>query len=221
VGPGGNLYVVADFVGSAAFGGVTLAGDTAGDIAVLKVSPGGKVLWARSAGGPSKDNVSRVAVNQAGEAVIVGRFQGKAAFGDQSLTAKGKEDAFAAKLSGAGKFLWARSFGGEGVDLGDGVALAPDGEIYLAGSFEDTASFGPVKLTSRGKADIFVAGLSPAGETLWARSAGGKYTDQAAAVAVGLDGLPCVTGHFCDTVSFDGIQKTATSQDLFIWHLAP
>jgi hypothetical protein len=220
VGPGGNLYVVAKFAGSATFGGKTLTGDGEADVAVLKLSPGGKVLWAWSAGGPLGDWVNSVAVDKAGATVFAGCFQGKARFGDQSLTSAGKRDIFVAKLSATGDLLWARSFGGTGDDCANGIAVAPDGAVFVAGFFEGQVGFGQLDLTSRGGADIFVAKLAPTGEASWATSAGGKCTDEAVAVAVGTDGLPCVTGHFCDTVFFDGIEKTATSQDLFIWHLA-
>ena len=71
------------------------------------------------------------------------------------------------------------------------------GNVYVAGGFYGTASFGAsIRLTSGGGEDGFVAKWSPAAnDFVWAERLGGLLDDRAYAVAVGSSGV-YVTGMF-------------------------
>jgi hypothetical protein len=61
----------------------------------------------------------------------------------------------------------------------------PGGFVFVVGSFNSTANFGPAQLTSAGTSDIFVAKWDPATRAfLWAQRAGGNASDEATGVAV-------------------------------------
>src|SRR5690606_24792932 len=92
--------------------------------------------------------------------------------------------------------LWAQRYGGAGGDEAAALAIAPGGDIVIAGQLSGTVSVGPESLTSMGASDAFVARLSPAGQVLWARSLGGAGVDLATAVAVDPDGTTIVLGTF-------------------------
>jgi hypothetical protein len=144
-----------------------------------------------------------------GGALVTGYFQGTLEVSQapepRRLESAGREDALAARFDAAGKLLWARRIGGPRSDEGRDVAAAPDGSFWLAGSFEETAGFGPeggtVALTSAGRNDGFLAHLDGAGRLVFAASLGGPGADAAEAVAAGAGGV-AVTGEFAGTADF-------------------
>ncbi|MGI4862305.1 MAG: T9SS type A sorting domain-containing protein [Janthinobacterium lividum] len=65
------------------------------------------------------------------------------------------------------------------------VATDSRGNVFVAGSFSGTTTFGTTTLTSAGDADIFLAKYVPATNTwAWAQRAGGTYADIAYGIAV-------------------------------------
>lgn len=65
------------------------------------------------------------------------------------------------------------------------LALADDGDVYLAGTFEDTLHLGRTKLTSVGAADIFITRFDVATSTFaWAQQAGGAGEDVIKSLAI-------------------------------------
>ena len=69
------------------------------------------------------------------------------------------------------------------------------GNVYIAGSFDGTAQFGTISMTSAGDLDGFVAKLDGAtGQFLWARQTGGSGKDVNLAVAVDPFGNVVVSG---------------------------
>ncbi|GAA4352133.1 hypothetical protein GCM10023185_11510 [Hymenobacter saemangeumensis] len=70
------------------------------------------------------------------------------------------------------------------------TATDASGNVYLAGSFSGTASFGATVLSSAGATDVFVAKWSPATSSfVWAQRAGGTGPDRATGLAVSAAGL--------------------------------
>jgi hypothetical protein len=94
---------------------------------------------------------------------------------------------------------WARSataFDAESV--GRSVAVDGLGNTLVTGSFENRATFGDgdraVELVSHGFEDVFVAKYDPAGELVWARSAGSTSFDEGFAVDTDAAGNVYVAG---------------------------
>jgi hypothetical protein len=71
------------------------------------------------------------------------------------------------------------------MEIGESIAVAPDGGFYLAGS---TTSYGA------GKVDFYVVRTDAVGDTLWTKTFGGQEDDLCYAVAVTLDGGYVVAG---------------------------
>ncbi|MDX1420944.1 MAG: hypothetical protein R3181_13345, partial [Rubricoccaceae bacterium] len=107
--------------------------------------------------------------------------------------------------------LDAYSAGGPRSDVGEDVALDGAGNLYAAGSFEGTASFGALSLTAADDdpdndwQDVFVVKYDVGGTALWARRAGtGVFNDFAEGIAVGFDGSVYVAGSFTGIATWDG-----------------
>jgi Beta-propeller repeat len=214
----GNSYITGFFNGTVTIGSTTLTSKGWQDIFVFKLSSSGIVLWATAAGGSSWDSGSGIAVDNAGNSYVTGDFDGKATFGYATLTSKGKNDLFVAKLSPSGKPLWAVSAGGSSADYGTGIAVDKEGNSYITGEFDGKATFGTTTLASKGTfyADAFVAKLSPSGKFLWAVSAGGIGHG----ITVEQAGNSYVTGEFDGTASY-GTTTIASNGNVgvFIWRI--
>src|SRR5207237_620701 len=71
-----------------------------------------------------------------------------ATFGATTLTSAGSTDGFVARLSATGAWLSAVRVGGPGPEQLNDLEVRADGTAYLAGSFAQTAAFGPLSLTT-------------------------------------------------------------------------
>ncbi len=113
------------------------------------------------------------------DVVVAGWFSGAVRFGATTLVAWGQRDAFVARRSAAGTWLWARRLGGAGMDEAYAVAVDAAGDVYLGGAFAGqvlVGSFiqGPaLLLAAEGATDAFVARLDGAGQWAWLTRLGG------------------------------------------------
>lgn len=94
-----------------------------------------------------------------------------------------------ADSAGSATAPWEQLFGTAGDDLGLGLDLGPDGDLYLCG-----ATDGAMGGTTAGGTDLFVERRSPDGEVTWTRQIGSAGRDQAMAVSVSEDGTVYVGG---------------------------
>jgi len=159
----GGAIVTGRFTGTASFGGSTLTSAGSDDVFVARVGADGSWVWATSAGGSSFDQAWDVSALSDGSAIVVGYIFGTASFGGTSLTSAGGGDAFVARVSANGTWEWAVRGGGPAVDQALGVSASGDGGAFVAGSFEGTASFGGVALSSAGERNAFVARVGSGG----------------------------------------------------------
>ena len=127
--------------------------------------------WAKGAGGAYYDVGAAIVTLSDDSIIVIGNFQGTATFGkgesaETSLVSDGSDDIFLAKYSPVGMIMWAKRAGGTDYDFGNGVSIDGSENIYITGSFEGIANFGPYILTcqsERDNNDIFVAKLSDDG----------------------------------------------------------
>jgi hypothetical protein len=104
--------------------------------------------------------------------------------------------------------------GGLSSDLGSGIAVDSNGNIYVTGSFSRTASFGNTSLTSGGEYDIFIAKLNNNGDWQWAVGAEGSSSSIGFGVKIVVDssGNAYATGIFFRTVTFGNTSLSRGSE---------
>ncbi|MDY0151476.1 MAG: SBBP repeat-containing protein [Candidatus Cloacimonas sp.] len=199
----GNSYVTGYFSGTASFGSISLNSSGGSDIFVAKQDSNGNWLWAKNAGGSYYDNGYGIAVDDAGNVYLTGNFKGTSSFGSTSLTCSLiYSNIFVAKLDSNGNWLWAKQAGGPNDDYGNGIAVDSSGNVYLDRKSVVTSSFGSTSLTVIGSSDVFVAKLDGNGNWLWAKNAGGSYSDRGNGIAVDSSGNVYLTGYFYESASF-------------------
>ena len=133
------------------------------DSFVVRIDAAGKVVWARTYGGPGHDRVRSITADAAGNIFLTGQFNGPTMdFGAIRLTnadvsGLGTNDVFVAWLDGLGNIVYARRFGDGADDDAAAIGLDSAGNVVVAGLFKKSIDFGSGVLTARGATDMFVA----------------------------------------------------------------
>jgi hypothetical protein len=213
---GSDNIIVAGYIGkSARFGaiGVTSAGSAG--VFVAKLDHSGTFLWAVPLPGFTQSGLGNgLAVDGAGNILYAGMFTGTVSFGSTTLTAKGSQDGFLAKLDPNGNLLWARAVvASPGLNSVQSVALAGNGQITIGGDFSDTATFGgSSSLMARGKSDLYVARLDGAGNLLWVTQGGSDsaYTEGVNRLVLDSAGNIVVAGAAGEDATFGSFSRAGT-----------
>jgi len=132
------------------------------DICVTRMSADGKMKWSILLGGDKEDEGKAIARSADGNLFILGMTK--------SLAKDYDRDIYVAKVTLAGKLLWQKAIGGDRDENPGGIAGTDDGGVMIVG---DTESFG------KRYRDIYIAKLTKEGKTVFARTIGGKKTDEA------------------------------------------
>lgn len=174
VDPNENVYLTGQFHQTAIFdvtsGTVSLLSEGSRDMFVSKFDAGGNCMWVHQVGGEATDIPFSLTVDSEGNSYTTGYFSQKIDFnsGDPSgiLTAN-SYDVFVLKLNTDGEYVWVNQLGGSGNDIGFGIHVDLDGNIYVGGLFETTANFssnlGGTAIVSNGLQDAFVFKLNQCG----------------------------------------------------------
>ncbi len=175
-----------------------------------------RTLWSKRYGDAAYQQVSGLAVDPAGAAVITGFYSGKMDFGGGPLSSTGISDVFVAKVDAGGNHVWSRRFGGTGDDRAWAVATDPAGNVVVVGFFSNAIDFGGGPLVSSGSWDVFVAKLDASGNHLWSKRFGDSAQQQGHAVAIDAVGNVVVGGMFWGALDFGGGAMTAVNIDGFV-----
>jgi hypothetical protein len=187
--------------------------------------------YATFLGGSGHDYATRVAVDAAGHAFVVGGTESldfPTTTGVLAPAYGGNVDAFVAKLSPGGDALvYATYLGGLTIDYATGIALDAGGNAYVSGATQSPnfPIVGGVQSTFAGSHDGFVVKLNAAGTALiYSSYLGGTFNDYAYDVAVDAAGNAYVAGSTAspDFPIANAYQATkAPAPDAFVAKLNP
>jgi type IX secretion system substrate protein len=151
--------------------GLTLsAGDTNGDIVVIKTSDIGDTQWSFTYGGPHIEGGNSVIQTADGGFMVAGHTED---FGAQDC------DAFMMKLDRNGNRQWFKVFGSYADEISEGIIEVPGGGYVFAGI---TASWGNVQGDSESRHVYFVR-TDASGDTLWTRYYAGNKAEYGYSIA--------------------------------------
>lgn len=196
-------------------------------------------VWTKSYGGNGWDYGGAIALDEAGNIYVSGRFSGAVDFdpgnGFNFLDAAGSTDVYIQKLNPEGEFIWARAVGGAGEDVSFGLDLDGEGNVYVTGNFSGTADFDPgdgvFNLATTGLSDVdaFILKLDTDGNFEWAGRISSPGTEYGYGVAVDDDGNSYLTGYFSQTADLDPgpgvtlatVGGTGVDNDFYVVKLDP
>ncbi|MGD9128534.1 MAG: SBBP repeat-containing protein [Planctomycetia bacterium] len=191
----GNIYL-AGYTHGALNGNTHLGND---DVFLMKLNSSGNTLWTQQFGTTSREVCLDMAIDDTGDTYITGYTEGD--FGGDNA---GGVDMFLTKYNASGVNQWTRQLGTADSDIGGGVAVDNNGDIYVTGSTQDAFDGN----TYVGSNDIFVAKYDTNGNKQWTDQFGTLSSDAGSDIAVdsnnelyltgtsygGLDGVPGVGG---------------------------
>ncbi len=211
---GGNIYSTGYYQGTINFSTTTLAGKGNEDVFLAKWDNNGNLQWAKGFGSVNQDEGLGIYTDPAGNSYITGFFFQDITFGSIALSTF-DGTMFLAKFDPSGNCLWAHAYGGSGDCTG--YSLCSDGtNLYAAGYFSKSASFGSISLTSNGLTDGFVMKFMPDGTPLWAKKIGGNGDDKTNAITYN-NGNLFLTGSFNNSISLGSTTLTSSGgRDMYL-----
>jgi len=209
-----KVITVGAFSGTCDFNpgpGLSLLTASSIDICISALDIDGNFLWAYRIGGNGVDRAYSVELDNNGDIIVVGGFEGTADFnpgvGTNSLTAAGTTDIFIAKYTSDGSYIAAQRLGGVGIDLALDITIDNANNIIIVGSFQGTVDFnagpGTANLVSQGQSDAFILKLNNLLGIVFVTALQGANTQFASAVTVDSSDNIIVTGYFSGTTDFN------------------
>jgi hypothetical protein len=172
---------------------------------------GSTYRWTHRMGTPGNDMPYGICTDSSGNVYVAGFFYGVADFaedwGESETKTSNSRDAFVTKIGPDGHYLWTRRMGGTGYENATAICTDPNGNIYVAGTFEETVNFeedwsGTETKTSEGLTDIFVTKINADGSYAWTHRIGDAGDDGAEAICTDSNGNVYVTGSFTSSSFF-------------------
>ncbi|MFT3772489.1 MAG: hypothetical protein QM820_44410 [Minicystis sp.] len=243
IDPAGDIVLAGNFMGTLDLGGGPLIatkpppgsfGIPVPDIFLAKLTATGAHVWSKRFGDPSVELADHVAVAPDGTIAVTGLYDSaNLDFGGGALPFNKTPGLFLATFDPAGHLLWSKGFLGppafsppdtlSPIDA-RALAVAPGGDILLAGDFMGVTDFGAGTLTTADPLDrnLFVTRFDASGGVLWTR----QFTDQSgdqdiAGGTLDAAGRFTFTGLFRGSIDFGGgsLASTADERDIFVAQL--
>lgn len=180
----------------------------------------GTLIWATYYGGGSIDYGHGIAADANGFIYFCGETNSTGSISTlgahQTALGGGASDAFAAKLNNQGIMQWATYYGGSLIDVGEGIAVDKNGNVYMSGYSSSTGAIsspGSHQTNLGGGAfDGFLVKFNGAGVRQWGTYYGGNAEDRMRRLTVDTLNNVYVTGF---TGSQSAIATPGTHQPVF------
>lgn len=228
----GSFVITGEFVGKVDFpvvGGTQsfkTFDDEFYDAFVARYDSSGQMVWAKRFGDRFTDVASAAAIDPAGNILVTGLFTRTVSFvpgnSNFTLTARGRADGYAMKLTSAGNVLWVNAFGSDATDqakreAGNDITTDSAGNVYVAGSFGGRSDFDPSKtgtfiVEAKDLTDAMLVKYSAAGKFRAVLAFGGNRSDALTHVAVDSNNDIIIGGYF-QGEKFD-IDPTSAVRDI-------
>ncbi|MCF8298530.1 MAG: hypothetical protein K9J13_13365, partial [Saprospiraceae bacterium] len=148
----GNIYILGSFKGIVDFNPSPSAAHWVSSVNYMttyyiqKLDINGNFVWVKTIYFEN-GSLRYLEIDDIGNLVIMGSFKDSVDIDSDTtvykLFSKGGYDIFILKLSSAGNFIWAKSFGGIEDDAVRDMCIDNQGNVYSHGSYKDTVDFDP------------------------------------------------------------------------------
>lgn len=146
-----------------------------------------------------------------GNVYLTGIFQGDIDLNtgteNVSYGSVGLRDIFILKLDQQGNYVWSKTIGGSGDDMGTDILISKNKEVYVIGHFFDTLYYDngldTSFLVSAGSYDIFLIKLDEQGNYQWIKNYGNEWHDHGNSIAIDSNNDLFFTGNFFNSINFD------------------
>lgn len=191
---------------------VTITGESDFYLASLS-KDGSYIYWVDVFGTPGNDYAKSISVDTLGYLNVIGvigtgimELPESDLFWDNDT---GNEDSFLISYDFDGEWYFVSFMGAGEKVVGNAVGSSKKGDIYIAGSFEEEASFSgsDIVLNSLGTADAYLVKYDLNGNALWAKQFGFSYAS-ANQLIIDEDENIVVLGQYRENIIFDADSDT-------------
>lgn len=170
----GNMYICGSFQDTVTLGGEVIVPRGIQDLFVAKLDTSGEAIWVLTGGGFStsprlnNDIAYELLMDAQGDLYVTGEFKSNNTifFGDTSFVKSSIYNmVFIAKVSSSGETDWLRPINGilDGLSRHPKMAFDTQGNLFFAGNFKNTISFGNDTLNYPNEQEIFISSIDPDG----------------------------------------------------------
>lgn len=206
----GWFYLTCDFdPGPGVF---NLTSSDAADGFIMKLDGDGNFIWAKALSGLGNCFAEEITCDVSGNMYITGSFNSTTDFdpsvGNSEHTSLGMKDAFVAKYTSDGDFLWAQHVGGVDDEIGKDIQMDVFQNVFVCGSIRsnsvdfDTGA-GSLLISTNGNKDVFLWKLDSNGDLITAFGVGGTSDDEVNALLIDDLGSCYLVGVYAGTTDFD------------------
>ncbi|MEA1972491.1 MAG: PKD domain-containing protein, partial [Candidatus Cloacimonadota bacterium] len=208
-----NVIICGEYTGTITFGESTVTALDDNDIFVAKLNNDGDWLWGQTGGSNSSYDAGEDVVCDSDDNIYVtGHFREDATFGDIQVPEIGTVCIFLAKLTPEGNWEWVSPAGGSSIDMGFGVAIDSENEIFVTGMFKDDANFGEHSIVGNGEYEAFIANNID-GEWQWVVNGGSPNHEISFGIDLDNDENILISGRFRETAIFGEYQVTSNGDE--------
>ena len=214
-----NTFIIGEIEDTVDFGsGISAKSNGANDIFIAKYNTVGNISWAKGFGSSGNDKGEAIVVTPSGDCYMTGYFSSGTNFDGTTLNSTGGYDIFIIKTNSSGQVQWAKKAGGEGNDRGNGIAIDALGNIYVTGTFYQSATFNNTTISCPTKTGTFLAKYNSTGQFQWATAAGSCCdTTKSNSISLDENGNVYLTGYFKNETKFGSYNFTANgTSDIFL-----
>ena len=163
----------------------------------------GHLNWIKSMNTSGPNQGYGIAYDSDGFIYVSGAFNATIQSQQNQITSSNLLDAFLAKLDTSGSTIWVQHVGGVGFEYGYDIDLDHDGNVYMAGSFEDTLVVENTTIIGGGLKDAFTAKFDKNGQFQWIKTWGGPAFVAANSIDINSENEIVVGGIFRDIMIID------------------
>lgn len=229
----GHIYLTGLCVTETTFSGI-ITKHGFQDMFVAKYRPNGQLLWVQRGGGNDWCVGRDIAVDNKNNVVVTGWYRTSisrdwveepATFGSIQLPAiptgsgggyfnkRMLSDGYIAKYSPDGNVVWVRSFGGSGIDGGDGLEVDDHGNIYITGNTTATITTNKTSPPQIDTSTLFLAKYSPEGNLLWQQHFPSDDRSVGRDVVLDSQGNPIIAGRFTGILDLQGTRLLSVGKN--------
>ncbi|GAB3304097.1 hypothetical protein GCM10027348_32640 [Hymenobacter tenuis] len=190
----GNSYIT----GLSAYGGIRFGDIVVGHsrrvMYVVRYTTTGAVAWAKVSSNRNSYGASGtdITLDGRGNCIVGGHFSAEMELGGHYLTTSGGDEFLASLKTATGDVSWLKRSGGTA--LLNALGADRQGNIYVAGTYSGSTSFGGQPLNSAGGTDAFLARYSRAGDVQWTTSVGTSSNESATGLTTDEQGYSTLIG---------------------------
>ena len=178
----------------------------------------GSIWWSTAMWWASVDEGNYIAHDTSGDYIVTWFFSGTSTHGATTLVSSGSTDTFITKIDSSGSITWATKVGGWSSDVGNGIDIDVNDNIYITWYFWGAASqHGATVLSSNGNFDVFITKIDDSGNILWAKGVWGAWNDRGLWISIDLIGNSYTTWYFNGSFTYGAeTVNSLWAEDVFV-----